>query len=124
MQAELRINETKASDAGPYRWLFLQKHRYRKVILTRIVLHSIVLLCLNFSTSFSRCRVDFWKAATRNYKIFLGLAKEPNVRILDSAGREVSIAYRYIMDMKQSSEISFFPFFWHEIPESLLLKVK
>lgn len=71
---------------------FPKKHRYRKVMLTRIVLHSIVLLCLNFSTLFSRCRVDFWKAATRNYKIFLGLAKEPNVRILDSAGREVSIA--------------------------------
>ena len=38
-----------------------------------------------------RCRVDFWKAATRNYKIFLALVKEPErVGLYDEAGREVT----------------------------------
>ena len=70
------------------------KPRHQTQVLTGAI--TVVLRWFNVSTSFSRCRVDFWKAATRNYKIFLGLAREPNVRILDSSGREVAIDITWI----------------------------
>ena len=37
-----------------------------------------------------RCRVDFWKAATRNYKIYLHLVEQADsVRIYDGGDTEV-----------------------------------
>ena len=61
-----------------------------------------------------RCRVDFWKAATRNIKITVNLAEEPkSVQIFNGQEKEMQgfISTRVNSTIRQDGVLHFFSFF-------------
>ena len=61
-----------------------------------------------------RCRVDFWKAATRNIKITVNLAEEPkSVQIFNGQEKEMQgfISTRVNSTIRQDWVLHFFSFF-------------